>query len=203
MSIDSGTVLRVLAIALFTDGELTENVFNAVIAGAGGPFDVSDVLSDIKDWMDDVYGNLTTYLSDQLDGSQIQVYEFDPVDVDWDEVGTDSWGWDPSQSADPLPRGVAVQINATTVDPDVQGRKYIAGATEFHNVNGNWNSGMQVAAGSWGLDWIAPQTGAATGATITPGVWSPTRGTFYQFGPGVTVKVEPGYQRRRKRGVGV
>lgn len=203
MSIDTGTVLRIVAIMAFTDGEIAMNVFNAVIAGGGGPWDEADVVTEAKAWLNTMYGNLTASIADTLDGSELKVYEFDPGDVDWDEIGSDSWTWDPSSTGDPYARGVSHLINVRTTNPDVNGKKYIPGLQEGAITDGTFLPGVLGFLADFADDMTAPFTGGTTGATWTPGVWSQKGGTFYACNGNYTVPTEPAYQRRRRRGVGI
>jgi hypothetical protein len=49
--------------------------------------------------------------------------------------------------------------------------------------------------------WITPFVGATSGETWTPGVWRRIATAFKAFRDGVVRNI-PGYQRRRKQGVG-
>jgi hypothetical protein len=202
MAISVGDILRVVAIMYWLDGNTVQNVFNAVITGSGGPFDDADIVDDALAWMNSAYGNLTTLLSQDLDGAEVAVYEYDPVDEDWDEVGKAAWSFAPTGTAGYLPRGVAGLINASTLDPDVQGKKYIGGLT-----TGAISSGLLVGAtitalGNFADDWLSSFTGSVSGADWVPGVWSVKNGNLHPFYGAYTIPTIPAYQRRRKRGVG-
>ena len=43
MSLTVGDVLKIVATIAWTDGDLAQNVFNAVLTGSGGPFDEDDI----------------------------------------------------------------------------------------------------------------------------------------------------------------
>lgn len=202
MTISDGTVLRVAVSMLFTDGNLAMNVFNAVITGAGAPWDEDDVVSDALDWIDTIYANLTSSVGSTLDGSEITVYEYDPIDDDWDEVGTIAFTWNPSSGSDPLPRGVSALINARTIDPDVSGKKYFAGLTEAACTDGSWVAGVLTTLAAVAVDWYTGFTGTLTTATWAPVIWSVVAKTPYVMTGAVTIPTEPAYQRRRKRGIG-
>lgn len=202
MSVSSGAVLRLVASMLWDDGELAQNVFNVVVSGGSSPYAEADLVTEGLAWLNVMYAALTSRVSDQLGGSESKLYIFDTVDVDWDELGTAAWAWQGTQVDEQLPRGVAAQVNARTTDPDVQGKKFIPGFTEAHNVDGAWGSTTLTSMLAWAASWVTPFVGATTGATWTPGIWSPTRGTFIPASGTVIAKAEPAYQRRRKRGVG-
>lgn len=203
MSITVGDVLRVVATMAWTDGNLAQNVFNAVITGSGGPYDDADIVDDAVAWMDDVYANLVGNLSDDCDGSQIQVYLYDDADLDWDEVGTDPWSFDPTSTGEQLPRGVAALINARTTNPDVSGKKYVPAVVENAITDGLWNASFITALGLFAADWYTAFVGSVSTAAWTPAIWSPTIGGPLVMSGAVVVPTIAAYQRRRKRGIGV
>jgi hypothetical protein len=94
-------------------------------------------------------------------------------------------------------------ITCQTTDPDVQGKKYVAGLSEGHCDDGLWQSGLVSALSDAAEDWLTAFVGAVSSADWQPGVWSPTRTNFYAATGSYAVPTIPAYQRRRKRGVGV
>lgn len=203
MSITAGDILRVVATIVWLDGNLNQNVFNGVVTGGGSPFADADIVADALDWVETMFANLPTHVSDECDGSQVQVYVYDAIDDDWDEVGTIAWVFNPTAATDQLPRGAAALINAKTLDPDVQGKKYIGAMVEDNLTDGLWVAGLVTALGNFADDWTTGFVGATSAADWQPGVWSPT-GTVFKAMSGTTiVPTIPAYQRRRKRGVGV
>jgi hypothetical protein len=58
-----------------------------------------------------------------------------------------------------------------------------------------------LAAG--GVEIISEYTDAVSGNVYTPGVWSPTREAFFDYGGTILTNAITGYQRRRKPGVGI
>lgn len=203
MTVSTGDILRIVATMLWTDGNVMQNVYNAVITGSGGPWDSEDVIGDALDWIDDMYLNLTTYVSDEVDGSQIQGYKYDPIGDDWDEVASENWAWNPTQADEQLPRGSGPLLNLKTIDPDVNGKKYIGGFTESTLQDGLWTAGGITGLTLYGIDWATAFVGGVTGAAFTPGIWSPTNTAFYDAGLVIIIPTMPAYQRRRKRGIGI
>lgn len=203
MSVTSGTVLKVVVTLLWTDGNIMQNIFNAVVTGGGSPWDSADIVEDAISWAEDLYFNLTGGISDEVDGSQVQVYEYDSVDDDWDEVGSGPFTWNPTSGSDQLPRGVAALINLKTTDPDVSGKKYIGGITDGGQTDGLWNAGLLALLASYAVDWYAGFVGTDSGADWDPGIWSVVDTVFKLALPQVIIPTIPAYQRRRKRGVGV
>lgn len=203
MSITVGDVLRVTASMLFTDGNVAQMVFNAVISGSGGPYTDADIVLDALAWMDAIGATITASLTNTLDGNEIIVYLYDAVDDDWDEVGADTWTWNPSSAGDAMPRGVATLVNARTTDPDVNGKKYVPGFTEGSSTDGTWSAGTVTLMADWADEWTDTFTGGTSGADWVPGIWSPKNTNFFAFSGSYVIPTEPAYQRRRKRGVGV
>lgn len=203
MSITDGTILRVVASFLWTDGNVAQNVYNAVITGGGSPWDDEDVVDDASEWMNAIYINLSTAMSDEIDGNSIILYKYDAVHDDWDEVGSNSWAFNPSNDVDQLPRGVAGLIRLWTTDPDVQGKKYIPGLTETASADGLFSAGTLTALLGAAFDWYDPFTAATSGALWTPGIWSVAGVVFKAAVEHYAVSAIPAYQRRRKRNVGI
>lgn len=203
MSVADNTVLRAVASFLWTDGNVNQNVYNCKVTGAGAPWDDQDIIDDIEDWLDDMYANMTTTMSDEINGNEVIVYKYDPVGADWDEVGSNAWSYNPSNVTDELPRGVAGLVRLWTVDPDVQGKKYIPGLTEISLVEGLWSSGLIVSLLALAADWYLPFTGTASGASFTPGIWSVASSVFQAAVDHIAASTIPAYQRRRKRNVGI
>lgn len=203
MTVSTGDILRIVASMLWTDGNVNQNVFNALISGGGGPWDDVDVVADAEDWLDNMYANLTAQCSDALDGNEVIVYKYDSGDDDWDEVGSDQWVWDPAQAADQLPRGVAGLVRLWTTDPDVQGKKYIPGLTEGNIIDGLLDAGPITALLAFGADWYTPFVGGASGADLTPGIWSIKNTEFFPGVDHIATSTIAAYQRRRKRNVGI
>jgi hypothetical protein len=203
MTISVGDVLRVVSIAVWLDGNINQNVFNATVAGSGGPYDEEDIVDDMLDWVEAMYGNLTSQISDELDGSEVRVYIYDPIDDDWDEVGSVAWVWDPTLGTDQLPRPVAGLINCKTTDPDVNGKKYIGGFTESAITDGLLVPGHIDDLALFAIDWLTGFTGATSTADFQPVIWSPTRTTPFATTGTFLIPTILAYQRRRKRGIGI
>lgn len=203
MSIADGSILRCVASFLWTDGNVNQNVFNCILSGGGSPWDEVDVVDDLEDWLDNMYANLTTTLSDEIDGNEVIAYKWDAVGQDWDEVGSQSWTYDPTGAGDQLPRGVAALVRLWTIDPDVQGKKYIPALTENVLQDGLLPAATITALLAFAADWYLPFVGAASGATFTPGIWSVAGTVFKAAIDHIATSTIPAYQRRRKRNVGI
>lgn len=203
MPVPTETILRVVATILWSDGNVMQNVFSSDIVGEAGPYDEVDVVADALAWVVALYNTITTLVSDECDGSQVQVYRWDPAEEDWDEVGSDPWVWDPDNTTDQLPRGVAALLNAKSTDADSSAKKYLGGLTEGPIDDGLWNAGALADFIDFGGEWVQSFVGSVTGATWNPGVWSVKDLVLNPFVATVIIPTIPAYQRRRKRGVGI
>lgn len=203
MTIAVGNILRVVASMGYADGAVMQNVYNAVIGGAGGPYDEADIVDDAVDWAEAMYAEVVGDMTEDLFSTQVQVYVYDPIDDDWDEVGSDTWSWAPTDITKQLPRGNAALLVARTTDPDVNGKKYIPGLAEGSIGDGLINAPVVANLVSFGVEWLTQFVGGVSGATWDPGIWSPTRTNLFVMSGTLIVSNIVAYQRRRKRGVGI
>ena len=203
MALVSDDILRVVASFLWTDGNVAQNVYNCKLSGVGSPWDDEDIIDDAVAWMDDIYANVTVNMSDEIDGNEVIVYKYDAVGQDWDEVGSDAWTFNPTGASEQLPRGVAGLVRLWTVDPDVQGKKYIPGLMDSSLTDGLFNAAMLTKLLAIAADWYLPFAGGVSGATFTPGIWSVALAVFKAAVDHIAASAIPAYQRRRKRNVGI
>lgn len=203
MAISVGTVLRIVANHVMPGNDLAQNVFNCTFSGSPTSTDEADVLTDIGSWLDDLFTSLDVTVDNEVLAGEFTVYQFDPADVDWDEVGSDSGAWTFAGASEMLPHGVAGQVDVLTTDPDVRGRKYIPGIVEGAQEESTLAAAHVANLADFAALWIADYAGTATGGTFIPGIWSPTQGTFRAMLGTAIVNTILGYQRRRKPGVGI
>lgn len=203
MTISENTILKVVATQVWTDAEVNQNVFNATITGAGGPWDEEDVIDDALDWVATMYATLNTLWNQNLNGSHITVYKYDAGDDDWDEVGTRSWTFVPASTEHALPRGVAGLINAKSADPDVSGKKYLGGMTEAQGSGGVWGGATLADLADFADEWGAPFSGFTTTADWIPVIWSFVNKVAVPMVETYIIPTIAAYQRRRKQGVGI
>jgi hypothetical protein len=203
MAVSDGAILRVVASMLFPDSVIAQNVFYAVFADTGGSDDEDDVVSDLVDWCEAMFGEITGMIVNDVTTSEIQVYEYDAGDDDWDEVGSASWSVTFTDTADMMPHGVAAVLHNKTSDPDTWATKYIGGLGETQALDSDIIAGALADLADFVTDWNTSFIGAATGGTFGPGVWSEKDTVFKLFNGTGSVNGILGYQRRRKPGVGI
>lgn len=203
MAVADGAILRVVASLLFPENVIAQNVFYCVFADTGTSDDEDDVVDDLATWVEDMYDHFNTVIADTVDLTGIKVYNYDVIDDDWDEVGdavlSDSFG----SGSDILVHGVAMVIHAKTTDPDVQAAKFIGGFSEPNTEDGLFVASALVTGVNFAVEWSTAFVGAITGAQFGPGVWSVKNQNFFLFSGTEVINAIPGYQRRRKPGVGI
>lgn len=203
MAISDGTILRIVASLLFPENVIAQNVFYAVFADTGTSDDEDDVVLDLADWIEAAYVNITGRVAQEIDLTGIKVYEYDPIDTDWDEVGEAVINYDFTGTGDMSAHGVCFVIHAKTTDPDVQAAKFMGGVSDTQIEDGLFIAATINDMALFADDWATPFVGTATGADFAPGVWSPTHTNFFLFNGTEVLNTIPGYQRRRKPGVGI
>lgn len=203
MAVPDGAILRYVLSLLMPDSVIAQNVFYAVFADTGGSDDEDDVISDLDDWVEDIFTHIIDRVSDSVDTVGAKVYLFDPIDDDWDEVGTGTPVVNFSNVADMTPHGVAALVHMMTTDPDVMGGKYIAGLADANFTGSDLEAGIMLDLIDFGGEWVTPFVGAATGGDFGPGVWSVAQHVFKLANLTYRINGQCAYQRRRKPGVGI
>lgn len=203
MAISSGTILKVVVSLLLPDSVIAQNIFYTVVVDLLTSDDEDDVVADLVTWVEAMYDALSTSIVTDVAASDIKVYEFDPGDVDWDEVGSDTWTDTFASAQDMIPHGVAAIVHAKTIDPDVQATKFIAGIGDLSAIASDLTAGTITELADFAVLWVTPFGGTETGGDFAPGVWSTARTTFKLFNEVYVVNGVVGYQRRRKPGVGI
>jgi NAD(P)-dependent dehydrogenase (short-subunit alcohol dehydrogenase family) len=203
MSVATDAILKVVITMLLPESVIAQNVFYCLFKNTGGSNDDDDVLSDLVDWMEDIFGNINDQIVDTAVLAELTAYIRDIPGDDWDEVGSATLTDAFAGSSEMLPHGVAPITHAKTTNPDVQATKFWAGLVEGWQdqsvLSGGAVAAYLLAAGDWILDFV----GSASGSDFEPGVWSPTNLLFYHFSGTIVQNAYLGYQRRRKPGVGI
>lgn len=203
MSISSGTFLKVVVSLLMPDSVIAQNIFYTVVVDLLTSDDELDVVADIRDWVEDMYSQIDAHVVNDVAASDFKVYEYDPLDDDWDEVGGDSWTDGFSNIDDMIPHGVAAICHAKSIDPDVQATKFICGLGEAVITESDLIGATITSLGDFNDSWTDGWGGIHTGGDFAPGVWSTAQNIFVLFNGNWVVNGVVGYQRRRKPGVGI
>jgi hypothetical protein len=97
--------------------------------------------------------------------------------------------------------GVASVLTAFSYVVRKHGRKFLGPLIEDVLVGGYISAAFMISVGASLAAWISPFTGGTSSGGWVPGIWDRLVGFFYPFRDAVARDV-PGYQRRRKAGVG-
>lgn len=203
MAVLDGAILRVVASFLFPESVIAQNVFYTVFSPDNGSADEADVISDLVDWVEAMYTEIDNVIVNDVTTTQIQVYVYDSIDDDWDEVGNSPWSVTMLASADMMPHGCAIIAHCQTSDPDVRGTKYIGGPDDDSAAASAIVGGVLTQMLAFAAEWVTPFVGAVTAGTFGPGIWSPKNTSFFLANGTYSINGDIGYQRRRKPGVGI
>lgn len=203
MAVPDGAVLRLVTAFLMPDAVIAQMVFNAVFADTGVSDDELDVVDDLVDWAEAMLTHLITRLVPEISTTDIKVYIYDALDDDWDEVGSDTWSVTFTNASEMLPHGIAAVVHAKTIDPDVQGTKFVPGLGEATQDESDLSAGILGDLADFADEWVTPFVGLATGGDFAPVVWSVVATTPKLMSGDIVVNGQVGYQRRRKPGVGI
>lgn len=195
--VDNGDVLRIAATWEYDGTEEVTNVFHVLVT-SGGNKAFGDVSDDIEQYIDLMFDNIDTFLSDLMLVDRLSVANVTQHLV----FGTLSWGAmaQGGSAGDPTASGVCLLAYGRTYKPRVQIKKYYGVFTEPDINDGSWSVGIRAAVTTDFNAHINPQT-MTDGLAITGVAWNRDLETHTLANSSVTV-VEPCYQRRRRRGRG-
>lgn len=177
-------------------GQEVLNVYHLLV-GENAPD--GDLAQDITERLDNAHGEMATLQDGSMAFDSIRIINV----TDNTEVGEFDW---PSlvggsvAGTVALPPGVAGVVTFTTTTMGSRGRKFIAGFTESDISDGVWEAGTLAAMADYAAYIATPFVGTESGVPLAFGVRT-AAGLFRSFN-GYTVTNIPGYQRRRKQGVG-
>jgi hypothetical protein len=198
VSVAVGDVIKVTARMLWAGAVDVQNVFYAQLS-SGTTISDDDCKDDLTAWVESMYDVIDGHMPSSLafvDLDYFNVTQDSPMGVDFWPVLTVGGGGTDIQAT-----GVAAVITAFTTLIRTRGRKFFGPLTEAVVADGLIDSGVMIDLTSVGVLWITPFVGATSGETWTPGVWRRIATAFKAFRDGVVRNI-PGYQRRRKQGVG-
>lgn len=202
MAVSNGDLIRLVVSLVFPDDVVMQNVFHLVATNLLDT-DEATVTQDAVNYANLLYNEHESSMSDEMSGDEIKVYVYDSVDDDFDEIGTGALSSVGSVALGPAPHGLAVVQNYYTTDPDVQGRKFWGGFTENSLDDSDWASALVAALVLTAAEVVGTYTDSSSSNVFQPSVWSPTKKTAYAYSGTVVTNTVPGYQRRRKPGVGI
>lgn len=201
MAVAPGTALRITATWLMPGTSLAQSVFYAEYLTGGAPED-ANVVVDMLTWVELMFANVEDHMSDEVELDTVDVSKWVPgTPGSWVDIGSVVGTMVGLAIGEPLPLGVALVIRAATDIVKAVARKYLPGMVESA-VNANaWEANVLTDAVLFLTDWFdgPPQVTQ----TYDGGTWSTVSEEFGAFTGEGAVATIPGYQRRRKPGVGM
>ena len=204
MSFVNGDVVRCAVRLRMSTFGLALNIFEAKLTLVSVP-PYSDVAAK-QDWKAYIESIFTP-----LVGDIYSLYVFEGFDLskrsgtEWLYQTSGTLTLTPADGGLVLPSGDASVLTAYTDVGKVRGRKFIAGLTASKIASGLLNSTILAHLVLAATAWVS-QFACITGGPFdhwTPGVWSKKVAGFVPFNLRALITNIPGYQRRRKLGVGV
>jgi hypothetical protein len=204
MTISNGDVLMAFLELVLDDGTIAQNVFHWVAQFDEDQSDY-DVKNAVETYIEDLYGAISTYLSDGFTINPSYLYKkvWDPTGAAWviDElIYTFTPSFTHTNTDDPFPNQIAPVIVANTLRPKSRGRKFLMGFVETAADASDLVSGAVTALGTALNHYLADETVQGSNL-LSPGVPREGVNTFLPFTDGAVNSVV-GTQRRRKPGVG-
>lgn len=160
----------------------------------------SVVAGGMESFVESFYGTLATMIEETIVLGDLQCYVRGVAR--WDLIKTRTPDVTFTNIEDILAHGVSALLRAYTENPRTIGRKYIPGFTETNLNAGAWSAGALTALANAAAAWITNEE-LSTNNELLPGIWSTTGSNVEEMTGQTVIPVFPGYQRRRRPGVGI
>lgn len=184
-------------------GSVYQNVWNWLVTPDINPVAETDVLFDMKEVHEALYGKVNQLWSDDTRTDEMRHELWNPGTGKWDLYAIDgSTNIPGTYAAQPLPGGICALVSASMAGGGRSARKFIGGLSEVASLGDRWTSATLVALIALNIQWYSSFT-ATNGLVFMPEVFSAVNGTFTPIVPAGHISVIPAYQRRRKPGVGI
>lgn len=206
MTIDVGDVLQVVQTWTTPGNEVAQNVWHLeMVSGAGA--DEVDILAALNTQQDVAMGAIDSYINTGFEIVEIALLKRNLSTHEWDGLGSTQLTASAGASAsDYLPHGVAMVCRYQTALARRQGRQFIPGWVDAAVLDGVFASTYLAAAaaymGYWGTDI------SVTGGLLQVCTYNVEPASAYYESSSLAngtylINEVPGYQRRRKPGVGI
>ena len=200
MTIAFGDEVRAAVSMVYRGVDIFQNVYHYE-AGVGVDATEESVKSALRVHLLSAYNNLNAQVAEELVGLQIDFWKRNTGTAKWDAIGVKDFStWLPSNASDELPSGVAAVVRFFTSGIGRQGRKFIAGLADTAFVDGALVAAAITAISNYADEIV--EAVAVTGGDMDPGWWSEIDTLIYEMDGSYVINAIPGYQRRRKQGVG-
>lgn len=206
MTIAIGDVVRVVLTWGVPLGTLAQNVWHMkMLSGAGA--EPEDVLDSLDTQYTTAFSDIDQEINEEFSPELLELFQWDFTLHQWNGVGSKVLtGLVGSDAGDYLPHGVAYVVRYLTEASRRQGRMFIPGIPDTKVTDGvlgsSTESQLALFLADWGTD-LAPTGGLFELCTFNTEPPSPLYETASVATGQYVVNSLPGYQRRRKPGVGI
>lgn len=198
MTIENDSILRVVATLSIGSVSKAQNVFHVTLT-TGGPEDDSQVVTDVLEWIEDIYGEVESNIKDDVELDKIEVYE--RVSGAWEPVGALPGAWAGVAVVDRMPSGCAQLLYGYKSRTGHTDKKYIPGMHDDCADGDEIVTVSKTRGDAAALQWITQHV-AVSGNLYTPIHFNPAAEYAVAYvASGSSERVA--YQRRRKPGVGL
>ncbi len=205
MSVNDGDILKAVLEFVLADGTIIQNIVHWV-AEFVTPQSEVDVLSAAKQYGEDLYGDIDTWVDQNVVVNPMTLHEimWDPSEGLWvvDRlIGITTPAITFAGATDPLPHQCSAVLVGNTARPKSRGRKFLAPFLDSAASGPDWISTVLTALGLVLNHYLADEVVTASN-DLSPGVPRTAADEFLKFGTGIVNSIV-GTQRRRKPGVGM
>jgi len=197
MSIENKDICRGVFEGTLLGTIQVRNVFTAQYNGMGGYPD-NLAVDDWEAYLNSIYSPLQTQLVSTLIANQYVIYHL--VLGHWEPIGTIDPAVNFTSAGDAYAPGVAAVVTALASGVRRYGRKFFPGLGEGLITSGYLTASALAAFASAGLAYVTP---FGLAGDFLPGVYNEMAASFKPFLGEAIARAIPGYQRRRKQGVGI
>ncbi len=201
MTVELDDELRITVTLTMPGTTVAQNVFYTIYKGVSQAWDY-EVVQDMSDMIVAIFDTIKSDLGTGVSISSVETYKRESGTPDyWGSIGVDFPTWAGTGISEVLPNGVALVIRSLTGAVKTVGRKYVAGLTENEVSTTTWVAGALARAALFLIQWYVGW--AASPRDYQSGVWSTLTSAIVPMAMEGVVSTIPGYQRRRKPGVGM
>lgn len=158
------------------------------------------ILDAIKTQLEAMYTEILAEIVDGAEPGIARVYVKSLLG--WDLIGSRAPNLTFGHVGSMAPQGVAALVRAYTSEPRVIGRKYLPGFASSALDDGVLITTALSHLAAFAVEW-GTEIELSEGNELWPGVYSTVHSVVVVMSGTMVVPVHPGYQRRRRPGVGI
>jgi len=201
MTVNPGDHLRVTLTLNMPLGTVAQNIYYTQVQSLGGGDDAT-VLDDLRDWMESIYLAYAPIMAPVVQAILMEV-SIQALGGVITPVGARTLLIAGNAAAEMVSHGVAGQINMQLEGGGRPSIKFLPGTNEAGIADGEYLAFDIATMGNVALAIILGANAISPLGSYIPGIITGDTQAFKTFTNEIVVKSIPGYQRRRKPGVGI